>query len=173
MNYIKIGQSVSVGDRCMIHCSGIDSDHPTIIGNNVILGSGSILHGCTVEDDSIVGEGAQVMDGAKVSSNSILLGGSLLTPGKVIPPKQVWGGAPAKYVRDVTDADTASLKQISLANIALASQHQLENSKTWQTIENEEFDHEQIRDRDPSYYRRLTPEVFICFCFYCYMQLSW
>ncbi len=150
---------MTIGDRCMIHCAGIRNNFPTVIGNNVVLGAGSILHGCTVENDTLIGDGAQVMDGAKVAQKSILLAGSLLPPGKELPSGQVWGGIPAHYIRDITDEDLASIQALVQENFALGAQHQKECSKTWQTIEEEEFDHDQIESRSSYYYRRLTPEV--------------
>ena len=66
MNTITIGEDVTIGDRAMIHCSGISKKHPTSIGNRAVIGAGSIVHGCTLEDECMVGDGAQILDGAKV-----------------------------------------------------------------------------------------------------------
>ncbi len=60
VNTITIGNDTSVGDRVMIHCSAHGGNFPTVIGNKVILGAGSLIHGCTIEDGAVVGEGAQV-----------------------------------------------------------------------------------------------------------------
>lgn len=143
----------------MIHCSGIQSNFPTVIGDNVVLGSGSILHGCTVENDCVIGDGAQVMDGAKVAQKSILLAGSLLPQGKELPPGEVWGGIPAQFVRLVTEDDLASIQALVQENLTLSVEHQKECSKTWQIIEEEEYEHDQIESRSSYYYRRLTPQA--------------
>lgn len=159
VNSIKIGESVTIGDRCMIHCAGLQSNFPTVIGDNVVLGAGSILHGCTVENDSLIGDGAQVMDGAKVSRKSILLAGSLLPQGKELPSGQVWGGIPAQYIREITQDDLANIQALVQENLSLSVEHQKECSKTWQIIEEEEYVHDQIESRSSYYYRRLSPEV--------------
>ena len=44
VNSIKIGANVTIGDKCMVHCS---KDHPTVIGDRVVVGSGAIIHGFT------------------------------------------------------------------------------------------------------------------------------
>lgn len=158
VNTIKIGEKVTIGDRVVIHCAGISKNFPTVIGDNVLLGTGSILHGCTVESESVIGEGAQVMDGATVSAKAILLPGALLPPGKVIPSGQVWGGVPAKYVRDVTEADLASLQAVLQENFELALEYQKEVNKTWQTVEQDEDDYEETVNRADYYHQRLPPE---------------
>lgn len=142
----------------MVHCSGISGNFPTVIGNNVVLGSGSIIHGCTIEDGSYIGEGAQVLDGAKLASGSILLAGALLPAGKVVPAGQVWGGVPAVFQRVATEVDRSKIAALVEENALLAAKHAQETSKDWETIEDEEADYQQERERSPHYYPRLTPE---------------
>ena len=85
--------------------------------------------------------------------------GSLVTEGEKIPSGQYWAGAPAKYVRDLSVADIARITTIIQENSSLASQHAEENDKSWEIIEQELFNHEQLIRRNSSYFPRLTPEV--------------
>lgn len=155
---ITIGENSSVGDRVMIHCSKYPKDLPTVIGNNVTIASGVILHGCKVEDGSLVGEGAQVMDGARVEKNAIVAPGSLVPQGKVVSSGSLWAGVPATFQRALSAAEISSLSLLAAENVELATVHAKENAKSWQTIEEEEYDHEQNRERNEDYYRRLTPD---------------
>ena len=59
---IRIGRGSNVQDNSVAHCS---ADHPVVVGNNVVIGHGAILHGCTVEDGSLIGMGATVLNGGK------------------------------------------------------------------------------------------------------------
>ena len=43
-----------------------------------------------------------LMEGSLVESHAVLAPGSVLGPGRRVPSGQLWGGAPAKYVRDLT-----------------------------------------------------------------------
>jgi carbonic anhydrase/acetyltransferase-like protein (isoleucine patch superfamily) len=160
VNYITIGDNVNIGDRSVIHCAGIKNDFPTIIENNVQIGAGSIIHGCTLESDTFIGDGAQVMDGAKVSKFSIVAPGAIVTPGKTIPSKQYWSGVPAAFEREVTDEELEGLSTELKETLALATLHAQENAKSFQTIEEEDYNYEQKNNRADYYYKQMTPEVF-------------
>ena len=43
---------------------------PTLIGSNVTIGQGAIIHGATIQDCVVVGMGATVMDGVTVRRRS-------------------------------------------------------------------------------------------------------
>jgi gamma-carbonic anhydrase len=156
VNSIKIGDRTTIGDRAMIHCT---SEHATTIGDRVIVGSGAIIHGCTLEDESVVGTGSQVMDGAVVQKHAMVAAGSIVTSGKIVLSGQLWMGIPAIYKRDLTMEEISNIAVIGEENAELAVQHALENAKTWQVIEEETYEGQQVGDRNPDYFKRLTDEV--------------
>ena len=158
VNTISIGSQVSVGDRAMIHCSGIGKNAPTKIGNKVTIGAGTIIHGCTLEDECVIGDGAQVLDGAKVERQAMVGGGSIVTQGKVVPSGQLWAGTPAVFVRALSPAEIKSIDETVQTNLEWASKHAAESLKTWDDIEQELYEFEQINNRSDQYYQRLTPE---------------
>jgi carbonic anhydrase/acetyltransferase-like protein (isoleucine patch superfamily) len=51
--------------------------------------------------------GAIVLDEAEIESDSVLAAGGVLTPGKRIPAGELWAGAPARKLRDLTESDRA------------------------------------------------------------------
>ena len=71
------------------------------IGDNVSVGHNAILHGCKVMDHVLIGMGAIVMDGCLVEKNSIVGAGSVVVKGTHIKSGEVWGGIPAKKIKDV------------------------------------------------------------------------
>lgn len=77
-NTITVGEGSTIADRVMVHCSTYPKEAPTVIGKNVVVNAGAILHGCLLEDGAVVGEGAQVMDGAKVGKLAFVGAGSLV-----------------------------------------------------------------------------------------------
>jgi carbonic anhydrase/acetyltransferase-like protein (isoleucine patch superfamily) len=81
------------------------------------------VHGCVLEDRAFVGLGSIVMDGCRIESEAMLAAGAMLTPGKVIPARQLWAGRPAKYVRDLSEADLAGMAMGVAHYVELARLH--------------------------------------------------
>lgn len=132
VNSIKIGQQTSIGDRVVVHVSRNNprGPAPTVVGNRVIVGHGSILHACTLEDESVVGMGSIVFDGSVLEKHAILEPGSVLPAGKRVPSRQVWAGNPAKYVRDATEEEVAAISISADKFNELAGKHTKEHDKT-------------------------------------------
>jgi Carbonic anhydrases/acetyltransferases, isoleucine patch superfamily len=106
-NHIVIGARTNVQDGTVIHADspkpGNPAGYPTVIGEDVLIGHMAMVHGCILEDRAFVGLGAIVMDGCHIESDGMLAAGAMLTPGKRIAGRQLWGGRPAAYMRDLTD----------------------------------------------------------------------
>lgn len=100
VHYIKIGNKVNVQDNVIIHCTYQKS--PTNIGNNVSIGHNAIVHGCTIKDNVLVGMGAIIMDDCLVESNSIIAAGAVVTANTHIREGEVWGGVPARKIKDIS-----------------------------------------------------------------------
>jgi carbonic anhydrase/acetyltransferase-like protein (isoleucine patch superfamily) len=100
VNFIKMGDKVNVQDNVMLHCTF--EKFPLIIGNNVSIGHNAIVHGCTVKDNVLIGMGAIVMDNCLVEENSIIGAGSVVTQGTHVKSGEVWGGIPARKIKDIS-----------------------------------------------------------------------
>lgn len=107
VNHIRIGKDTNIQDGTVIHVS--NGTHPAIIGDDVLVGHNCIIHGCTLENGSFVGMGATVLDGAVVESGGMVAAGALVAPGKRVPSGQLWGGSPAKHMRDLTEEQQKNL----------------------------------------------------------------
>ena len=111
MNRIRIGARTNIQDGSVLHVDsprpGHEAGHPTIIGEEVLIGHLAMVHGCILHDRSFVGLGAIVMDGCEIESGGMLAAGAMLTPGRRIPAGQLWAGRPAKYVRDLSPEEQA------------------------------------------------------------------
>ena len=106
INFIKIGAGSNIQDCAVLHVNHKSSQgplgSPLIIGNNVTIGHTVILHGCTIEDESLIGMGCIVMDKAIVQKHVLLAAGSLVPEGKVLESGYLYVGRPAKKVRALT-----------------------------------------------------------------------
>jgi len=98
---IVIGDRSNIQDNCVVHTS---KGFPVIIGNDVSVGHGAILHGCTIDNKVLVGMGAIILNGAKIGNGSIIGAGTVVTEGKDIPPNSVVIGVPGRLVKQ-TDPD--------------------------------------------------------------------
>ena len=102
---IHIGARTNLQDGSVVHTSKGIAD--TWIGENVLIGHGCIIHGCRLEDRAFIGMGSVVLDLSVVEAGGMLAAGSVLTPRKRIPSGQLWGGSPARYMRDLRPEESA------------------------------------------------------------------
>lgn len=101
-DWIVVGDGSNVQDGTIIHT---DPGEPCVIGKQVTIGHGVLLHGCTIGDGALIGNRAIVLDGAVIGANCLIAAGALITPGMQVPEGSVVMGAPGKVVRQVADKD--------------------------------------------------------------------
>jgi carbonic anhydrase/acetyltransferase-like protein (isoleucine patch superfamily) len=114
---IEIGTGSNIQDNAVVHTS---RGFPALIGREVSVGHGAILHGCTIGDRVLVGMGAIVMNGAKVGEDTIIAAGAVVTEGSVIPPGSVVMGVPGKVVKQATPGQKEGIRRNAESYIALA-----------------------------------------------------
>jgi carbonic anhydrase/acetyltransferase-like protein (isoleucine patch superfamily) len=120
-NVIRIGARSNIQDGCVVH---IDSRTAgAIVGDDVTVGHMCLIHACTLESGCFVGNKATVMDGAVVESGAMVAAGALVTPHKRVPAGELWGGSPAKKLRDLTPEQRATLTLTAKAYAAFAQEH--------------------------------------------------
>ena len=111
VNYISIGDRSNVQDNVCIHV--MNQTGPTVIGNEVTVGHGAIIHGCTVNDRVLVGMNVTILDEAVIESDVIIAAGSLVPPGKTLESGYMYMGSPAKATRKLTEEELASIPKYS------------------------------------------------------------
>jgi carbonic anhydrase/acetyltransferase-like protein (isoleucine patch superfamily) len=108
VHFIRLGCRSNVQDATIVHV--MRDTHPTVIGDEVTIGHGAIIHGCTIGSRVLVGMGTLILNGAVIGDDVILAAGSLITEGTVIPPRSLVMGRPGAVRRPLTDADVASIR---------------------------------------------------------------
>lgn len=94
--------SIKLGDRCNVQDGAVlhaDPAHETVVGNDVSIGHGAVVHGCTIGDACIVGIKSVVLNGARLGRGCIVGAGAVVPENAVIPDYSLVVGVPAKVVR--------------------------------------------------------------------------
>lgn len=127
VNYIRIGARANVQDGAIIHVSHHspynDAGHPTLIGADVTIGHGAIIHACTIEDTCLIGMGATILDGATVKRHSLVGAGAVVGPGKTVGEGELWLGNPARAARKLSVQEIESLLYSAQHYVRLKDQY--------------------------------------------------
>lgn len=97
VNSIRIGNRVNIQDGAVIHCTYEKSQ--TIIGDDVSVGHGAILHGCTIEKEVLIGMKAIIMDNTHIESHVIVAAGAVVLENQRLESGWIYGGIPAKKIK--------------------------------------------------------------------------
>jgi carbonic anhydrase/acetyltransferase-like protein (isoleucine patch superfamily) len=120
---IVIGRGSNVQDGTVIHATHTLA---TVIGEDVVIGHGARLEGCTVDDAALIGMHTVVLHQVVVGSGAIVAAGAVLTPRTIVPPGAMARGVPAQ----VTEVDGATRDQ-RIATHRFTSEHYWENAQRW------------------------------------------
>ena len=117
---IVIGDRSNIQDNCVLHTT---TGHPVLVGNDVSVGHGAILHGCTLSDRVLIGMGAIVLNGAKVGEGTLIGAGAVVTEGMDVPAHSVVVGVPAKIIKQTTDAQRDHIRNNAASYVDLAGEY--------------------------------------------------
>ena len=99
---IHIGCRTNIQDGTVIH---MDKEIPCLIGDDVTVGHGAILHSCAIDNEALIGMGAILLTGCKIGERAIVAAGTLVREGQEIPPGTIAMGVPAQVRREATEAE--------------------------------------------------------------------
>lgn len=117
---IRIGAGSNVQDGSVLHA---DPGSPLTLGRDVVVGHRVVLHGCTIEDETLIGIGAIVMNGAVIGSGSLVGAGALIPEGVLVPPRSLVLGAPGRVRRQTTDEEVERIRRNALHYRAMRLTH--------------------------------------------------
>ena len=119
--WFEIGNNTNIQDNSVIHVT--TGKYAIDIGNNVTIGHSVTLHGCSIKDNSLVGIGSIILDQSEVEEWSIIAAGSVLKPATKVPSGKLWGGAPAKEIRNITEKEKEWIKELSMNYTKLSKEY--------------------------------------------------
>ena len=104
--WITVGERTNIQDLAVLHT---DPGMPIVLGSNVTIGHGVILHGATVGDNTVIGMGATLLNRAKIGKNSIVGANALIPEGKEFPDNSLIVGMPGKAIRTIPEEQQGML----------------------------------------------------------------
>jgi len=111
MHFIRIGARSNVQDNAILHithASDFNPDGwPLIIGDDVTIGHGACLHGCTIGNRVLIGIGSIVLDGVVIPDDVVIGAGTLVPPGKKLESGFLYTGSPCKQARPLKESEKA------------------------------------------------------------------
>lgn len=109
VNTITVGNCVNIQDGSVLHT--LYQKSTIEIGDHVSIGHNVTIHGAKIHDYALIGMGAVVMDDAEVGEGAIVAAGSVVLSRTKIGPNELWGGAPAKFIKPVDPAQAKEMNQ--------------------------------------------------------------
>ncbi len=93
---IVIGKRVLIGGNCKIY----DTDFHSLNAEQRVIKKEEVkTQKVIIKDNVFVGAHCIILKGVTIGENSIIAAGSVVT--KAVPPNQIWGGNPAKFIREI------------------------------------------------------------------------
>lgn len=119
VNTITIGNRVNVQDGSVLHT--LYQKSTIEIGDDVSIGHNVTIHGAKIHNFALIGMGAVVMDDAEVGEGAIVAAGSVVLAKTKIGPNELWGGAPAKFIKMVEPEKAREMNQKIARNYLMYS----------------------------------------------------
>ncbi|CAD7934002.1 unnamed protein product [Amoebophrya sp. A25] len=129
VNEIRIGKRSNIQDGTVIHVRsgelGGCKPNPTLIGDDVTIGHSCLIHACTLHSGSFVGMQSCVMDFAVVESGAYVAAGALVLSNARVKSGELWGGRPAKFLRNLKDSEKEFLMKSATEYAKFGQRHKM------------------------------------------------
>jgi carbonic anhydrase/acetyltransferase-like protein (isoleucine patch superfamily) len=117
---VVIGRRTNVQDCAVVHC---DTDVPNLIGDDVVIGHGAVVHGKAVGSGTLIGMGATVLSRSVIGRECLIAAGAVVPPDMLVPDRMVVMGVPGKIVRPVNEKDLEYMRWLSAHYAELAQKY--------------------------------------------------
>lgn len=117
---ISIGARSNIQDTAVLHA---DFGSPTIIGEDVTVGHGAIVHGAIVGDGSLIGMRATILNNAKIGKFCIIGAHALVTEGMEVPDFSMVVGTPGKIIKQISATYAQNLLESAAHYVEMGYKH--------------------------------------------------
>ena len=163
INKVEVNQFASIGENSVLHTA---PSLPTgmqaklTVGKNTVVGADCTLYSCHIGDDVVIGDKSVILEGARIEAQAQVLPGSVVPPGRLIPTRQMWGGNPCVFIKDLNIAETWSNYTKSYLHHFLSDVHKNEFSP-WNSayLERETTREDLEVDYDSFAHQKVSPNM--------------
>ena len=131
VNYITIGDRTNIQDGSVLHVTHAGplspEGNPLVIGSDVTIGHGAVIHACTIGDECLIGMGSVILDAAVIEKGAMVGAGSVVSPGKVLAGGYLYLGSPARQVRELNQKEKDFLRYSAQHYVKLKDDYLSEN----------------------------------------------
>jgi phenylacetic acid degradation protein len=125
---IVVEEGANIQDTCMLHgFPGKD----TVVGPEVTVGHGAVLHGCVVRRGALIGMNCVVNDNAEVGEDAVVAALAFVKAEARVPARALVAGIPARVLRELSDQEIRWKKD----NMHLYQQLAVRSLTTMQEVE--------------------------------------
>jgi carbonic anhydrase/acetyltransferase-like protein (isoleucine patch superfamily) len=117
---VTIGARCNLQDGVIAHC---DDDIPLVIGDDVSMGHGAIVHCVSVGDGTLVVIASRILAGCVIGKGCLIAAGCVVPPNTIVPDGMVVMGVPGRIMSPVRPDEAAYLKMIPGRYVGLARLH--------------------------------------------------
>jgi carbonic anhydrase/acetyltransferase-like protein (isoleucine patch superfamily) len=105
---IRVGRRSNIQDGAVLH---LDRGTPCIVGDEVTIGHGAIVHGTTVADGVTIGMGAVVLSRSTIGEEAIVAAAALVPEDAYVASGTLVMGVPARERRSLTAEERAASRE--------------------------------------------------------------
>jgi carbonic anhydrase/acetyltransferase-like protein (isoleucine patch superfamily) len=116
---VYVGGWSNIQDACVV----TSYEGHAIIGRYVTVGHAAHIHSATVGDESLIGMGAVLNPGCVVERQSFVAAGAVVGRGQVVKEGELWGGNPARKLRDLSAEERGRLRTQAEKYVDVARSH--------------------------------------------------
>lgn len=124
---IRIGARTNIQDGAILHVSHDSQYSPggaaLMLGDDITIGHGVILHGCTIGNRCLIGMGSLILDHAEIPEDVMIAAKSLVPSRKKLESGFLYRGTPVEKVRPLTPEEKEFLQYSAHHYVTLHHQH--------------------------------------------------
>lgn len=117
---VRVGARSNVQDNAVLH---VNTGVACLVGDDVTIGHGAIVHGTTIDDGAMIGMGATVLSRSRVGAGAVVAAGALVPEGAGVRPGALVMGVPAREARPLREAERAEVAATAARYVRQAARY--------------------------------------------------